>query len=170
GEEPADLNRPALLSGFFDAVQASLAAGELLAYHDRSDGGLLVTLAEMAFAGHCGLDIDVSELGEDPLAVLFSEELGAVLQVSRDKSAQVQARFAEAGLSARVIGEPNEDDWLRIRQDGELIFDQSRVILQSLWAETSYRLQALRDNPDCARQEYDTLMQRDPGLSVKLTY
>jgi phosphoribosylformylglycinamidine synthase len=170
GDEPADLNRPELLRGFFEAIQASLAAGDLLAYHDRSDGGLLVTLAEMAFAGHCGLDIDISELGEDPLAVLFSEELGAVLQVSRDRTAQVQARFAEAGLSARVIGEPNEDDWLRIQKDGETLFDQSRVILQSLWAETSYRLQALRDNPECARQEYESLMQSDPGLSVKLTY
>ncbi len=170
GDEPADLDSPEHLRGFFEAVQASLAAGELLAYHDRSDGGLFVTLVEMAFAGHCGLDIDITALGDDALAVLFSEELGAVLQVSRDKSAAVQARFAAVGLTAVTIGEPNQEDWLHIRQSGELIFDQSRVILQSLWAETSHRIQALRDNPECARQEYDQLMQRDPGLSVKLTY
>src|SRR5690606_12978354 len=111
GDEPADLNRPELLRGFFEAIQASLAAGDLLAYHDRSDGGLLVTLAEMAFAGHCGLDINISGLGDDALAVLFSEEPGAVLQVSREKSAAVIARFAGAGLKVQVIRQPNEEDW-----------------------------------------------------------
>lgn len=171
GEVPADLDNPAELKGFFNAMQASLAADEVLAYHDRSDGGLFVTLAEMSFAGHCGLDIDISNLGEDALAVLFSEEPGAVLQVSRDHTAAVMARFVDAGANrVQVIGQPNDEDWLHIKQNGEMIFDQSRVILQSLWSETSYRMQALRDNPDCAKQEFERLLQNDPGLSVKLTY
>jgi phosphoribosylformylglycinamidine synthase len=169
-EVPADLNNPALLKGFFETVQACLENDELLAYHDRSDGGLFVTLAEMAFAGHCGLDITIDELGDDPLAALFSEEPGAVLQVARGQLESVQARFNAVGLNAQVIGHPNEDDWLRIERGGELIFDQSRVILQSLWSETSYHMQALRDNPACARQEFDLLLSAQPGLSVSLSY
>ena len=170
GDGPADLDDAAQLKAFFDVIQTSLAADDLLAYHDRSDGGLFVTLAEMAFAGHCGIDINISGLGEDALAVLFSEEPGAVLQVAREKSAAVAARFTQAGLNVQVIGEPNEEDWLHIEQDGEMIFDQSRVILQSLWAETSYRIQALRDNPDCAKQEFEQLLCNNPGLSASLTY
>ncbi len=170
GEATADLASAEQLRGFFAAVQAALAADEILAYHDRSDGGLFVTLAEMAFAGHCGLDADISGLGEDPLAVLFSEAPGAVLQVRREQSAAVQQRFRNAGVPVQVIGQPNDEDWLHIRCDGELIFDQSRVILQSLWSETSYQMQALRDNPDCARQEYDRLFSDDPGLSASLTF
>ena len=170
GDGPADLDDAEQLKKFFDVMQTSLAADDLLAYHDRSDGGLFVTLAEMAFAGHCGIDINISGLGEDALAVLFSEEPGAVLQVTREKSAAVVARFADAGLKVNVIGEPNEEDWLHIEQDGEMIFDQSRVILQSLWAETSYRIQALRDNPDCAKQEFEQLLCNNPGLSASLTY
>ena len=170
GDGPADLDDAAQLKAFFDVMQTSLAADDLLAYHDRSDGGLFVTLAEMAFAGHCGIDINISGLGEDALAVLFSEEPGAVLQVAREKSAAVAARFTQAGLNVQVIGEPNEEDWLHIEQDGEMIFDQSRVILQSLWAETSYRIQALRDNPDCAKQEFEQLLCNNPGLSASLTY
>lgn len=170
GDSPADLDEAAQLKAFFEVMQASLATNDLLAYHDRSDGGLFVTLAEMAFAGHCGLDINISGLGEDALAVLFSEEPGAVLQVARDKSAAVVARFVEAGLPVQIIGEPNEEDWLHIQQDGEMIFDQSRVILQSLWSETSYRIQALRDNPDCAKQEFEQLLCSNPGLSASLTY
>src|SRR5690606_34075218 len=85
GDAPADLNSAAELKGCFEAMHVSLAAGDLLAYNDRSDGGLFVTLSEMAFAGHCGLDINISKLGEDALAVLFSEEPGAVLQVSRER-------------------------------------------------------------------------------------
>lgn len=170
GDIPADLDSAERLKGFFNAMQQSLAAGDLLAYHDRSDGGLFVTLAEMAFAGRCGMDINISNLGEDALAVLFAEEPGAVVQVARENSAAVQARFAAAGVAVEVIGQPNEEDWLHIKQGGELIFDQSRVILQTLWAETSYRMQALRDNPDCAKQEFDRLLSNDPGLSAALTY
>ncbi len=170
GEESPDLDSAEQLKGFFNAVQASLAEGQLLAYHDRSDGGLFATLVEMAFAGHCGLDADLSGLGDDALAALFSEEPGAVLQVRRDDREAVLDRFKQAGVSAMVIGEPSEEEWVHLRQNGELIFDQSRAILQTLWAETSYRLQALRDNPECAQQEFEQLLTEDPGLSAELTF
>ncbi|WP_111643083.1 phosphoribosylformylglycinamidine synthase [Marinimicrobium alkaliphilum] len=170
GEESADLDSAEQLKNFFGAVQESLAQGQLLAYHDRSDGGLFTTLAEMAFAGHCGLDIDITGLGEDPLAVLFSEEPGAVLQVASEHTRVVLERFEQAGLMAKTIGAPNDEDWLHINKDGEMIFDQSRVILQTLWTETSYQMQSLRDNPECAQQEFDRLLSRDPGLSASLSF
>jgi phosphoribosylformylglycinamidine synthase len=171
GDVAADLDSGAQLKGFFNAMQASLAANEILAYHDRSDGGLFATLAEMAFAGHTGVDITLDGLGDDALAVLFSEEAGAVLQVARDKSAAVQARFTAAGIShVHVIGQLNDEDTLRIHANNAVIFDQARAALQSLWAETSYRIQALRDNPACAQSEFDGILKADPGLSVKLSF
>lgn len=171
GDVAADLDSGTQLKGFFNAMQASLAANEILAYHDRSDGGLFATVAEMAFAGHTGVDISVDGLGDDALAVLFSEEAGAVLQVARDKSAAVQARFTAAGIShVRVIGQLNDEDTLRISANNAVIFDQARAALQSLWAETSYRIQALRDNPACAQSEFDGILKSDPGLSVKLSF
>ena len=170
GDETPDLDSPERLKGFFRALQTSLAEGQILAYHDRSDGGLFTTLTEMAFAGHCGLDVDLGEGEYDPLAWLFNEEPGAVLQVSRNHRDVVMARFAEAGVPATVIGAPNEDDWLRIKHQGKLIFDQCRAILQTLWSETSYRLQALRDNPECAQEEFEQLLRKNPGLSADLSF
>ncbi|UZJ45796.1 phosphoribosylformylglycinamidine synthase [Marinimicrobium sp. C6131] len=170
GEQSPDLDSAEQLKGFFNAVQVSLAEEQLLAYHDRSDGGLFATLVEMAFAGHCGLDADLTGLGDDALAALFSEEPGAVLQVRREDRDAVLARFEQAGVPATVIGQPNDEDWVHLKADGELIFDQSRAILQTLWAETSYRMQALRDNPECARQEFEQLLSEDPGLSAELTF
>ena len=174
GQMVADLDQPELLSGFFKAIQTSLVAGELLAYHDRSDGGLFTTLCEMAFAGHCGIDIDLPDLaeGKDPLAFLFNEELGAVIQVDNDKLDIVKQRFIDAGLGDcwRVIGTVNSKDRIRCFQNGELLFDRSRQHLHALWSETSYRLQALRDNPDCAKSEFDSIQSNDPGLSVSLSF
>jgi len=171
GDETADVDSAAQLKGFFNAMQASLAANDILAYHDRSDGGLFVTLAEMAFAGHAGMDIHLDGLGDDVLAALFSEEAGAVLQVARDKSAAVQARFAAAGVThVNVIGQLNDEDTLRISVNNSVIFDQARAALQSLWSETSYRMQALRDNPACAQSEFDGILKADPGLSAKLSF
>ena len=170
GDTPADLDSADQLKNFFNAVQTSLAAKELLAYHDRSDGGLLVTIAEMAFAGHVGVTINLDGLGDDPLAILFNEEAGAVLQVSRADSARVQARFADAGLRTHVIGSLNAESNLQINQGGKLLFNQPFVQLQAIWSETSYRIQALRDNPACAEQEFAAITKPNPGLSVKLSY
>lgn len=168
GDVPADLDQAEQLKGFFNAVQASLAANELLAYHDRSDGGLFVTLAEMAFAGHVGVDIDLAD--QQLIAALFSEEAGAVVQVSRQHSAAVQARFASAGVPVHVIGQLNNDDHVRVRHHGQVVFEAARAALQATWAETSFRIQSLRDNPVCAQQEFDAITKEDPGFSAKLSF
>lgn len=175
GDQVADIQQPELLKGFFTAMQAGLSASELLAYHDRSDGGLLATLCEMAFAGHCGIDIDLSAYlaGENNvLSALFNEELGAVIQVAKANVDTVKARFVEAGLGDYIytIGQLNSDDTIRFSANGEVVFAASRRDLHIAWSETSYRMQALRDNPECAQQEFDLLKQDDPGLSVFLSY
>ncbi len=114
--------------------------------------------------------VNLDGLGDDSLAVLFSEEAGAVLQVASGKAAAVLQRFADAGVSAQVIGGVNSSDTLRISAKGQVLFDEPRAQLQALWSETSYRIQALRDNPACAEQEFSAITQPNPGLSVKLSY
>jgi phosphoribosylformylglycinamidine synthase len=172
GNKPADVDSPELLKNFFSAVQQLLSAELLLAYHDRSDGGLFATVAEMAFAGHCGVDIDISALGEDPVAALFAEELGAVIQYrnkDRKKVAKILAACDLAPMS-HVIGKLNKDDSLRIHSADQLLLENTRSYYQRMWSETSFRIQALRDNPDCAQQEFDRLLEKDPGLSVGLSF
>jgi phosphoribosylformylglycinamidine synthase len=172
GTEAPDLDQAADLKHFFNAIQQLKQDDLILAYHDRGDGGLIVTLAEMAFAGHCGLDISLNGLG-DTLPVLFNEELGAVIQVRRSDSEKVMATLAAQGLEAMsfVIGSVSDDQQIRITVDGEKVVDQSRVTLQRFWAETSYQMQAMRDNPECAKQEFDSLLdENDPGLFAKLSF
>jgi phosphoribosylformylglycinamidine synthase len=176
-QRPPDIDDPDLLKHFFQAVQALNQKEFLLAYHDRSDGGLLATLCEMMFAGHVGVTVRIDELvdndlGNDSIAALFTEELGAVIQVrERDLPAvlEILQRFHLAECT-HVLGEINQADQLRIEYGGRLIYQQSRTQLHRWWAETSYRMQALRDNPECAAEEYESLLQEDPGLSVKLTF
>ncbi|WP_375055506.1 phosphoribosylformylglycinamidine synthase [Zobellella sp. DQSA1] len=173
GDIPADLDSPEQLKGFFYAIQSLLAESKLLAYHDKGDGGLFVTLAEMAFAGRTGLDIELDLLGADRLAALFNEELGAVLQVRREDKEAVLTCLAGHGLAAcsHVIGCLNDDDSLRLFSSGEEIYAQPRTELRRLWSETSYRMQALRDNPECARSEFEAKQDADdPGLSVSLSF
>ncbi|OXY81803.1 phosphoribosylformylglycinamidine synthase [Oceanimonas doudoroffii] len=172
GDKPADLDDAEQLKGFFNAMQALVAEQKLLAYHDRGDGGLFVTLAEMAFAGNTGLDVELDLLGGDHLAALFSEELGAVLQVRREDKEAVLTCLAGHGLAActHVIGEPNQDDTLRLLADGKELYAESRTELRRLWSETSYRMQALRDNPECAQAEFDAKLENNPGLSASLSF
>lgn len=172
GDQPADLDDAEQLKGFFNAMQALVAEKKLLAYHDRGDGGLFVTLAEMAFAGNTGLTVELDLLGSDHLAALFSEELGAVLQVRRDDKEAVLTCLAGHGLAActHVIGGLNQDDSLRLLADGQEVYAESRTELRRLWSETSYRMQALRDNPDCAQAEFDAKLENNPGLSASLTF
>jgi phosphoribosylformylglycinamidine synthase len=170
GDEPADLDSAAALKGFFTAMQASLEAKQVLAYHDRGDGGLFATVAEMAFAGHVGVDINIDGLGDDPLAVLFNEELGAVIQVRTKDSKAVISRFTKAGVAISKLGWLNNHDTLRIERDAEVIYDESRSELQRLWSETSYRVASFRDNPDCAKAEFELITQVNPGLSVNLSF
>jgi phosphoribosylformylglycinamidine synthase len=172
GDVVADVDNANDLKGFFNAIQESLEAKQLLAYHDRSDGGLLATVTEMAFAGHCGIDIDLSSQGDDVIASLFSEELGAVIQVASEHVNAVTARFAEVGLADCIhqIGTLNDSDQVRLTHQGSVIFEAPRNVLQAQWSETSFRMQSLRDNPECAQQEFDRIQQADQGLSVSLSY
>jgi phosphoribosylformylglycinamidine synthase len=127
----------------------------------------------MAFAGHTGVDIRLDDLGDDAVAALFNEELGAVIQVRHEDTDEVLAWLNDVGLghSSHVIGTTNSEDRLRITIAGKNLLDASRIELQRNWSETSYHMQALRDNADCARQEFDSLLDaNDPGIQVQLTY
>ncbi|WP_058555064.1 phosphoribosylformylglycinamidine synthase [Thiohalocapsa sp. ML1] len=176
GSTPPDLDDAELLRGLFNAVQQLNAEGKLLAYHDRSDGGLLVTLAEMAFAGRCGVDVDLALLpqgGREPVAALFSEELGAVLQVRAAERDAVLACLAEHGLGecAAVIGRPTRAQRIVVRSAGDVLIDATRAELQRLWSETSWQMQRLRDNPDCADEEHARIdADDDPGLHAALGF
>ncbi len=160
GTECPDVDDAAAIRAFFADLQWLNAQGLVLAYHDRSDGGLLVTLCEMAFAGHTGLRVALDALGSDPIAALFAEELGAVLQVrSRDRH-RVRERFAASPALAgqvHLLGAPDDDDRLRFAHGGETLIDTPRSDLHRVWRETSYRMQALRDDPECAREEFERL-------------
>ncbi|MGQ0657506.1 MAG: phosphoribosylformylglycinamidine synthase [Chromatiales bacterium] len=173
GDAPADLDDPEDLRRFFATIQILNEAGLLLAYHDRSDGGLFATLCEMAFAGRTGLAVALDAVGEDPLAALFSEELGAVVQVRAQDADAVRQQFESTGLGAAVhtLGTLAPDLTLRITHGGCPIYKADVLTLQRTWAETSYRMRALRDNPVCAGQEFDALLDRDdPGLTVQVSF
>ncbi len=168
-----DLDTPEDLKAFFAVIQELNAAGRLLAYHDRSDGGLLAVLAEMMFAGGCGVTVLLDDLGEEPLAALFAEELGAVIQVRTTDRLRVLNRLSAVGLGecSHVIGTPNHDDQLVLRYAGETAFSAHRAELRHLWSETSAQMQALRDHPECAREALITACDAaNPGLNVRLTF
>ena len=168
GGSVPDVDEASDLARCFEAVQTLHREGELLAYHDRSDGGLFVTLCEMAFASRCGILADISGMGE-PLAALFSEELGAVMQVRRGALATV-ARALE-GLSWKVVAIAVAGEAITLRQDGETIYEASRVDLHRRWSATTFQIQGRRDNPGAAREEYDQILDRDdPGLVPSLTF
>ncbi len=173
GDEPADLDNASLLKGLFDVVQQTLNDDQLLAYHDRSDGGLYTSLCEMAFAGHCGINIELDGLGDDVLASLFSEEPGAVLQIRCTHAEQLKQRMQTHGLSgcSHRIGTLNTTDTIQFVHKGQTVLQASRTQWQRHWSETSYRMQALRDNPQCAEQEYQGLLDaQNPGLQASLSY
>ncbi len=172
GQQGPDLNDPELLKRLFSAVQALNAEDLLLAYHDRSDGGLFVTLCEMAFAGRCGLDIDLAGLSRDDVAVLFNEELGAVLQVRHSDADDVLLRLEQAGLGhcSQLIGTLRDDQRIRIRHRDRPVFESTRAELQQTWSETTREMQALRDNPACAAEEFERIAQDDPGLHADLSF
>ena len=173
GDDCPDLEDPALFKAFFEAIQSLNQAGLLLAYHDRSDGGLFATLVEMAFAARCGLDIDLSSLGKDSLAALFAEELGAVIQVASRDLDVVLRTFRQAGLEGQVhtLGAPRKGGQITLHHGTSMLYSATRAELQSVWSETSYRIQSLRDNPDCARQEFAAIADDgDPGLASHLSF
>ncbi|MFO1322158.1 MAG: phosphoribosylformylglycinamidine synthase [Burkholderiales bacterium] len=175
GGATPDLDDPKRLRGFFDVTQALLADGRLLAYHDRSDGGLLVTLAEMMFASRAGLSIDLDRVApaEQVMAALFSEELGAVIQVRLDDVASVVAAYAKAGLDGMVhdIGTYNDIGCLYLHRGADEVFVAAGQELLKAWSGTSHQLQRLRDNPVCADEAWKGLDDlADPGLHASLTF
>ncbi|HET7202037.1 MAG TPA: phosphoribosylformylglycinamidine synthase, partial [Steroidobacteraceae bacterium] len=175
GAVPPDCDDPQRLRGFVDAIVRLRRAGLVLAYHDRSDGGLVATLAEMAFAGRCGFDVKLaSTTREAAIAELFAEELGAVVQVESSRIDEVRAAFAAAGLGPHVhdLGAVEAMDRICIADGaGQPLLDVTRTELRTAWSETSYRMQALRDNPACAREEHERAVDpKDPGLFAHLTF
>ncbi len=172
GEECPDVDS-AELKRLYDAVQELMATDFLLAYHDRSDGGIFVTLAEMAFAGGCGVEVDVGVLGGDVHAALFAEEVGVVLQCRKGDLPAVMAVFERHGLAAVThdLGHPTAATMLRINCDGEQLVSVPTRSLQQTWSELSYRMQSLRDNPDCALQEFESLADdEDIGMSFEVGF
>jgi phosphoribosylformylglycinamidine synthase len=166
GDETPDAPAAEVMKAFFDAMQQLNREGKLLAYHDRSDGGLFVTLVEMAFAGRMGLEIDLPVAG---LAELYSEELGAVVQVAAKDVTEVLARFSSAGVAAQVIGRGVPGNEIVMRGGGQIAYRNTRTALHAMWAETSFHIQSLRDNPESARQEFSLLEDAErPGLSVSV--
>ena len=173
GDKPADVVNVTKLKNFFDAMQALVAERKLLAYHDRSDGGLIITLAEMAFAGNCGVDVDISALGDNDLAVLFNEELGAVIQVSeRELSAVHEVLKAHDLLGLTYeLGSVSKEDRFEITRGSKKLLSEKRSELRGIWAELTHQMQRLRDNPECADQEFEAKKATDnKGLSTHLTY
>ncbi len=172
GDQTPDTPAPALLKAFFDAIQQLNRDSKLLAYHDRSDGGLFVTLIEMAFAGRTGLAIDLpAEAATDPLPHLFAEELGAVVQVRAHEADGVLALLTQAGIPTRPLGSPLPGNQVVFTAAGQGLYHAERTALHRMWSETSFRMATLRDNPACAQQEFDSLLDADrPGLSVQLPF
>lgn len=173
GQRPADFASPIIMKHFFELMRELHERSLALAYHDRSDGGLITTLLEMAFASHCGLTIDISPLGDKPIPILFNEELGVVIQINSDQLVTVQAMLQNHQLlnHAHVIGTPNTSNKIDIQHHGKCYYQASRVDLQRTWSRLSYHMQARRDNPACAEQAYDQLLnEADPGLTAKVTF
>lgn len=172
GDSAPDADSTADLRALFELVQGLLASGQLLACHDRSDGGLLVTLLEMAFAGHCGLQLDLSGCPGDDLGILFCEEIGVVLQISSADLADLEQLAEAGGLTdcLHVLGAPAPGDQILVERQGRMLLRESRAQLQRLWARTSFELQALRDDPDCAREEFERVRPAAPGLSASLSF
>ena len=193
GEHAPDVD-PAALKAFFSVLRNLRDEDLILAYHDRGDGGLFATVCEMAFASKCGLslvldtvcydpymnDVDGLEKKPDTLkgrfndrvfAGLFSEELGAVIQIRRDDRARITGPLRDAGLAYHFIGEPNDRDEIRLWRNAKLMFGASRIDLLKAWSETSYRIARLRDDAACAQEEFEALADAtDPGLSMSLGF
>ena len=171
GGSTPDLDDPKLLTGFFVAIQELNSRGLVLAYHDRSDGGLFATVAEMMFASRLGVSLSLAGPRADVMRQLFNEELGAVVQVEKSKLTQVQMLLDRHGVAASAIGRVEKLSTLTVRGDVGVVLQLDRVRMQREWSEMSYRIQALRDNPATASEEYDRILDdKDPGLNADLTF
>ena len=173
GDEPPDVDDPAALRGFFEAIQRLIRSKSLLAYHDRSDGGLLATLVEMAFAGGTGIEIELDPLPGSTIGKLFNEELGAVIQIRTRDLESITRTFAEVGLSDALhrIGGLRDDDQIRFLEEGHAVLEASRASLRRDWSDTTWRMQRLRDDPVCADEEHEARLDLDdPGLTTRVSF
>jgi phosphoribosylformylglycinamidine synthase len=171
GGATADLDDANALKSFFAAIQELNDRGMLLAYHDRSDGGLLATVAEMMFASRLGVSLQLEGTRKQMLGRLFSEEAGAVVQVAKNKLTQVQMVLDRTGATASAIGRVENTPVLTVRNGEATVLRLERAQMQREWSAVSYRIQALRDNPATAREEYDRILDdKDPGLNARLTF
>jgi phosphoribosylformylglycinamidine synthase len=172
GAEPPDVDSATDLKNFWNAIQRLGREKKLLAYHDRSDGGLLTTIIEMAFAGHTGVDFEIPA-GHNAFAALFSEELGAVIQVREADLDDVYLTLREHGFKTCTtrIGTLNGDHAIRVRRAGELLFEENLFTLRGIWSDVTRRIATLRDNPTCAEQEYQLKLDpKNPGITPKITF
>jgi len=194
GDAAPDVDDPAALTALFETVQALNRDRLILAYHDRSDGGLFACLCEMAFAGRCGVTLNLDVLAYDQLAhdvdgnerrpelmrgrdlervlaALFAEELGALIQVRAADRPRVMRALGAAGLHAQAVGQPNARDEVRLVRNAKAVLAEPRAALERAWSEVTFRMQSLRDNPECAREEFDRILDvADPGLAPALTF
>ena len=170
GDECPDVEDAALLVSFFALLQDADFRNRILAYHDRSDGGLMATLAEMSFAGRIGIDIKVPAHTQ-PVEFLFNEECGAVIQVAAEEVDVVIQEIQDAGLACCIIATPITSQSIQVSHRGSMLFKSSRCSLQERWSQVSYHIQKLRDNPSCADEEYSSIADdEDPGLSAMTTF
>ncbi|HFC8512063.1 TPA: phosphoribosylformylglycinamidine synthase [Neisseria subflava] len=167
GDAP-DLDDTGRLKDFYNVIQQLVAEDKLLAYHDRSDGGLFAALVEMAFAGRIGINVDLTSLvanqadiNEASIRALFNEELGAVIQIAKQDVAAVEALFKEADLALHTIATIGTDEKIVIRNQAGIVLEQNRADLQRAWQETSHAIQRLRDNPACADSEFALIDDND---------
>ncbi|MEY2342432.1 phosphoribosylformylglycinamidine synthase [Acidithiobacillus sp. IBUN Pt1247-S3] len=165
GAEPADLDDPKLLRASFNLLHTLRQEGVVLAYHDRSDGGLWASVCEMSFAGRLGAEVTIPE-NTDAMAFLFAEEPGCLLQIREKDAALLRSLTRAVGLDARLhcLGRVNSDWRVRVLQDGAPLLDEAGTDLLGAWAETSYRMQSLRDAPDCAAEAYAQTTETLPSL------
>ena len=177
GDESPDVDSAQLLKAAFNAVQDLIDKGLILAGHDRSDGGLITTILEMAFAGNCGLEIKLdsghSDTGHQSvneiLAILFSEELGLVFEFSAINEKKVMIELERFNLPYQIIGNTIEEKKVRITFNGEKVFDEETSYLRSVWEETSYQLDMLQANPECVQEEKKVIYER-PGPSYRFSF
>jgi phosphoribosylformylglycinamidine synthase len=169
GDGPPDLDDPALFRRAFETVQDLVAEEKILSGHDRSDGGLVTTVLEMAFAGNCGVEVSLDAARNAAIPALFSEELGLVLEVSGAEQGSVVQAFEEANVPCAVIGRATEEKTIEVKVGGETVLSEEMELLRDLWEETSYQVELLQANPECVEQERSGLGSR-PGPEYRVSF
>jgi phosphoribosylformylglycinamidine synthase len=188
GEEPPDLDDPCLLKDVFNVIQEMISEDLILSGHDRSDGGLITTLLEMAFGGNCGLEINlITPLYDNPppipplskggmrggvipqLALLFSEELGLVIEYLTEKEEQIISKLQKYNIPYQIIGSTTVEKTIKISINNELIMNEDMRVLRAIWEETSYHLERLQANSECVDDERKFNFERK-GTRYILTF